>query len=384
MGGQAMRQKRMGIVLVMIFSSLIFCSLVYAAPKIACENPLWEFKKVKEGVKVEHAYRIKNVGDETLEIERVRASCGCTAASPVSKTIKPGEETDVLTSFDTANRAGKQTKYIYVHCNDPDNKMFKLTISGEVEEVPSPKIIIRPPSWNIQTLEPGKTQRTTIVIQNTGKIPLEINSVIPSNTTINVILTSTTIEAGGKADMEISFLPDMAAPTIREKITLETNDPKRKTLDFNIFGRMDLESLGFTLSVTGATPVAENMQINLYLKNSQPYPITLKIPDALEPNVVTVSPKNIHSFSITIPKEKMTAPEPSGDNIIYQGAYNNLKVELTVPVPDPTKAGSSAVAPQGQKGVLQVKNPPGGVETILPVGVRSLPQPGSEKQGNSP
>jgi len=351
----------------MIFTFFVIGSLVYAGPKIACENPAWEFQKVKEGVKVEHAYRIKNVGDETLEIERVRASCGCTAASPVSKTLKPGEETDVLTSFNTENRSGKQIKYIYVHSNDPDNKMFKLTISGEVEEVPSPKIIIRPPSWNIQTLEPGKTQRTTIVIQNTGKIPLQINSVIPSNTSVNFALTSSTIEAGGKTDMEITFLPDMASPTVREKITLTTNDPKRKTLDFNIFGRMDMESLGLTLSVTGVTPVEQNMQINLYLKNSQPYPLTLKIPDALEPNVVTVSPKNIHSFSVTIPKEKMTAPEASGDNIVYQGAYNNLKVELTVPVPDPTKGGVSPVVGQEQKkSSVHVKNPSQGVETTLP------------------
>jgi len=368
----------------MIFTFFVICSLVYAGPHITCEKPAWDFGKVKEGVKVEHAYRVKNVGDETLEIERVRASCGCTAASPVSKILKPGEETDILTSFDTANRYGKQTKYVYVHCNDPENKMFKLTISGEVEEVPSPKIIIRPPSWNIQTMEPGKTQRTTIVIQNTGKMPLQISSAIPSKPSINVTLTSTTIEAGGKADMEIRFLSDTISPAIREKITLVTNDPKRKTVDFNIFGKMDVESMGLTLSVTGVAPVAENMQINLYLKNSQPYPLTLKIPDALEPNMVTISPKNIHSFSVLVPKEKVSVPEASGDNIAYQGAYKNLKVELTIPIPDPSKAGTSPAARGDQKGLIHAQNPPGEAEKNLPKGPQIQPQPGGEKQGKGP
>jgi len=348
-----MRQKRVGVSLVIITLSLFLGSLVYAAPKIACENPSWEFQKVKEGVKVEHAFRVKNVGDQTLEIERVRASCGCTAATPVSKILKPGEETDILTSFNTENRAGKQVKYVYVHCNDPENKMYKLTISGDVEEIPAPRIILRPPSWNIQTLEPGKIQQTTIVIQNTGKIPLQINSFTPSKTGISVSLTTTTIEVGGKADMAIAFLPDMASPSIQEKITLETNDPKRKKVDFNIYGKLVLESMGFSLFVTNATPVEENLQMNLYIKNSQNYPLTLKIPDAQKPNTVTVSPKNIQTFSVFVPKDKVLSPEPSSDSIVYQGAYKNLKVELIVPVPDVTKPGSPAGAQPMKQGAFR-------------------------------
>ena len=162
---------------IILVLTLCLNAVVMGAPKIECTDPVWDFGKVMEGEKQIHDFKIKNTGDEVLEIKRVRGSCGCTAAKPSTNSLKPGEEAEINVNFNTSGRSGKQTKYVYVYTNDADQNMFKLTVTGEIQRKPAPRIIIRPSSWSLQNTEPGKTMRTTITIMNTGEEPLEIKSI---------------------------------------------------------------------------------------------------------------------------------------------------------------------------------------------------------------
>ncbi len=64
-------------------------------PEIFFENPDFNFGKVYKGNKVEHVFKLENKGNDTLEIKKVKPSCGCTAAVLSNNTILPGNTGEV-------------------------------------------------------------------------------------------------------------------------------------------------------------------------------------------------------------------------------------------------------------------------------------------------
>lgn len=330
-------------ILICIFF-LVASMTAWAAPKIACDEPKWEFEKVMEGKELSHSFKVKNQGDEVLNLENVRGSCGCTAAKPVSKVLQPGEETEIKTTFNSTGRTGKQTKYVYVHSNDPETKILKLTITGEVEKKPAPRIILRPPSWNMQTIESGITKETNLTILNTGDQPLEIESLKPSTEQIQTNFKGpSTLKPGEQMSLQITYAPDIMSSTIREKIVISSNDPKRGQSKFNIYGSLNIENKGLSICILNVTEEGENNRIDLYIRNNETYPLNLKVPEAKEPNTAIIPPKNVKRLNLTLPRNNKE--EGSENQDIKNEPLRNLKIELSLPLP-PQKVSTVKTPPK--------------------------------------
>ncbi len=311
-----------------------------AAPRIESENPTWDFKKIKEGEKISHIFKIKNAGDEMLEIKKVRASCGCTAVAPVKKSLKPGEEAEIKVTFNSDGYSGKQTKYVYVHSNDPKNAMLNLKFTGEIQRIPAPRITISPPSWYMQEIERGKTSSMTASIKNGGEKPLDIKSITTSGDALKAeLLGQKTIPPGGESKVKLTYTPGAKTGPISEKMIVESNDPRRSRLTYYVRGRMKSQERGVTISVLGVRQQKDNTQVDFNFHNTGNRPVRIEIPDATSPNYVTVSPRSYRKFSAKIPTERLESPKPStatgktghtdSDN------YKNLHVEITFPIPAP-------------------------------------------------
>ena len=62
----------------------------------------------------------------------MKASCGCTAASPSKKELMPGESTNIDVTFNSKGSKGPQTKIVTVTTNDTDKPTVSLTIRGNI------------------------------------------------------------------------------------------------------------------------------------------------------------------------------------------------------------------------------------------------------------
>lgn len=93
--------------------------------------PMHDFGKVKEGGKLKHSFKIKNVGDQPFLIADAKPSCGCTVPSFSKKPILPGEEASIDIEFDTNGRKGNNTKDVTVTSNAKQD--IKLSFKAEVE-----------------------------------------------------------------------------------------------------------------------------------------------------------------------------------------------------------------------------------------------------------
>lgn len=103
-------------------------------PKMIFESTRFEFGSIKEGESTKHIFKFKNNGKSDLIIRKIKASCGCTAVTPKENIIKAGELSEIDITFNSANKRGRQHKFIYVICNDPNNPTIKLEVIGDVIE----------------------------------------------------------------------------------------------------------------------------------------------------------------------------------------------------------------------------------------------------------
>ena len=121
-------------VLMMIFT--------YAQPKIEFEKTTYDFGTIKEeDGKKTGRFEFTNVGDSTLELKSVRASCGCTATNYTKTPVAPGEKGFIDATYDPRNRPGSFSKTVRITTNEPKFRDPKaaphiLTIKGNVQKRP--------------------------------------------------------------------------------------------------------------------------------------------------------------------------------------------------------------------------------------------------------
>ena len=90
------------------------------------------FDTIKQGDKVEHDFRIKNVGDKNFVIARAFGSCGCTVPEYPKDPVKPGEIATIHVTFNSAGKSDAQNKDVTLVCNT-STRNEKLHLHGFVK-----------------------------------------------------------------------------------------------------------------------------------------------------------------------------------------------------------------------------------------------------------
>jgi hypothetical protein len=176
---------------------------VFAAPSLKADNPKFDFGEVFQGEKVPHVFEFTNAGDETLKIDRVRSSCGCTAVLVSEKIIQPGEKGEIQTSFDSNRFRGDVKKTIYLYSNDPVRPTMQFQLGGKVLEIVS----IEPAQINFGTVVPGKAVTSTVLLHNQGTKPLTLGK--PHSTAAELVakLPGSSFASGDEVTLELKLTP---------------------------------------------------------------------------------------------------------------------------------------------------------------------------------
>lgn len=124
----------MGVALVLWGCGLLPCA-VFAdepgpAPRLVCEEPAWRFGCVTNVTRISHAFILKNEGTAPLTILRVRACCGASYTLNCTE-VPPGSNAVLSIDLSLVSRTGRIMKSIYVHSNDPGQRIMALLLSGE-------------------------------------------------------------------------------------------------------------------------------------------------------------------------------------------------------------------------------------------------------------
>jgi uncharacterized cupredoxin-like copper-binding protein len=226
---------------VMLLSVISFAQMI--PPKVASQQMEYDFGQVARGQHVKYNFVVSNVGGDLLKINDVRASCGCTAAKPEKDDLAPGESTNIQVDFNSTGRSGRQTKYITVKTNDPDNPEIRFKLTGVVVDpgfqsgnlTDSPIMYFKDTQHDFGKVTEGDVVDYTFNFVNKGNATLKISDVKTSCGCTAALVSSEKLEPGKEGTLKVTLDTKHRVGKMSRRVTIYSNDPTNPDMVLTIF-----------------------------------------------------------------------------------------------------------------------------------------------------
>jgi hypothetical protein len=189
-------------------------------PKIHFDEPDYDFGEVEAGDEVEHTFVFENTGDNLLSIEEVLSRCGCTGALVTEQEVPPGGTGGIKVALHSKGFQGEVKKGLTVESNDPENRLVRLTISGNVVS----EVTVEPPYLDWGILGPDDSPRPKNLrirfLKGRGLRLEKVRSESPS-----VVLTEKSKDENG-AVYSVALAENLPMGRFTGRITLRTNSER--------------------------------------------------------------------------------------------------------------------------------------------------------------
>jgi len=214
----------------LLFTTIIFAQ--FNGPKIVAPHPKYDFGDINEGAIVKHKFIIYNKGGADLTIQKVKASCGCTAAEPVKKILPPFDSTSIDVTFNSNRRRGRQRKHVYIFTDDPEHPEYRLSFTANVISQKKslsgefPILKLSKYNYNFGTIKEGEKKEVIIKVTNIGTDDLIIKNIRTSCGCTAALMNNKKLKPNESDLLKIKFDSKNMEGEIARTITLTTNDPK--------------------------------------------------------------------------------------------------------------------------------------------------------------
>jgi len=184
----------------------------------------YDFGYVPMDYRLIHYFKVKNVGNAELNIQKAVSNCDCTSVIVLNKTLAPDSVGEIKVIFDTREYYGKNTREVTVHSNSTENPMVVMKYMSDIGVIPrefrtDPKSLF---------FLPGHQTKDVKLYNLTGEdleynIEIEIDSIYSINSPEGVI------KKGGVALIEVTPGKDLPRGTHYSNFTVSySTDPKTR------------------------------------------------------------------------------------------------------------------------------------------------------------
>ena len=156
-----------------------------------------------EGRTAVRVLTVENRGRDTLNIENVRTSCGCTVAKLSSNHIPPGESEKLSVTFESREAQGKFKREVYVNSNDASHPEMDITILGTIVTV----IQVTPRYISFGTVGIHRFSRQVVQLKNTVTDTIRILSCSSPDPQLRPHLSDSLLAPGKPVDLEVELSP---------------------------------------------------------------------------------------------------------------------------------------------------------------------------------
>jgi len=219
----------------------------FGSPKIVPMEENFDFGDIKEGEIVEHDFIIFNRGTDVLEINRVKASCGCTAVTPSKTRLIPDDSTQIKVKFNSTRRIGKQKKYIYIFSNDPDQAQLRLSFQAnvisedETNKIDKPSIKLSQYNHNFGNVKEGEKLEAFIEVKNIGTSQLNIERIKSSCGCTAALMSTKKLLPNESDKLKIVFDTKNLSGQVARTVTLFSNDSEHPTRVLTLIANIEKE-----------------------------------------------------------------------------------------------------------------------------------------------
>ncbi len=296
-------------------------------PMIFFENPNFNFGKVFKGQNIENIYKFENRGNDVLKINKVKTSCGCTAAILTNKIVPPGKTGEIKATFKTGSYRGNVTKSITVISNDPNSPKYKLTLTGEIKE----DIITTPKNINFGSIYIGGKIDKTVKVKSITESNLNIKKIRSSKPFVNVSIAEKDKEG---YTIKVALNDNHKIGRFSGGIYLETNSPRQPKVKIPFFGEIigDITTYPKKIhygSLTSGKEITQKLFVKIN-KDGIKVLNTKVSPDFLSTKIIEKNVKNNPHFLIEIKLHKdATIGKLNG----LLELYTNSKIQPIIKIP---------------------------------------------------
>ena len=223
-------------------------------PRIAVDEPIFDFGRMEVGEKRDHTWTIRNMGDADLEIRNVRPSCGCTNTAVADDIVPPGGTTTLASTLDLPRQTGPVRKNIAIHSNDPQQGTLVVAFVGEATQA----IVLDPPVITFQNIEQDEQASRTVEVRATeDDLSFQITG-LDFATGQAFGAETETVEEGRHYRVHVSTLPPMAGSHISDYLTIETDHDRVSSLRLTMVANVlsDIVTAPDVLRLNAAHPEA--------------------------------------------------------------------------------------------------------------------------------
>ena len=179
--------------------------------------------------------KIKNAGNEQLNITEVKPTCGCTTAPLDKNELKPGEIATLDITLRTGGSGNELSKTIRIMSNDPKEAQkvlwLKCKIKRDFQILPNKFF-----SFQDMTVGNDKTEKVTIKNNSKEVIKLYDFKVEPKDLSIN-FKNEVNIKPGQEIELKATAHPSEQG-NFRGSVSFKTSNKDNNEVTLNAFGRV--------------------------------------------------------------------------------------------------------------------------------------------------
>lgn len=202
-----------------------------SGPRIACDEPTYDFGQRDNREVVEHTFVIRNEGDLTLEIKRVHASCGCTVVQTSSRSVPPGGTAEITARLNLHGRRGPQHKTITVESNDPQQPRLILSLKGIAAE----EMNVLPDRFFFGQVTGADTVSRTVTVSSEA-VSFNITNITCNSGSLSVSVE--TVRTGHSYRVTATLKPPLPDGRLSANVRLYTDSEKYPTIDLPVWARV--------------------------------------------------------------------------------------------------------------------------------------------------
>lgn len=194
--------------------------------RIFLPDTRWDFGCVPKGGPVSHIFQVKNIGEDTLIIVRVRPGCGCTTV-PLSKDrLAPNETSDLEVIFDSEKiRKGKTSKSIQITSNDPTKPFQDIHFTARVGESNS-LVKLTPEEIRFDTIYRVKEAKQKFTVENISGEELSIDLIDAPKHFVDLNVKDDSLKPSEKAEISVELKKDAPQGSFCTSFTLSFENSK--------------------------------------------------------------------------------------------------------------------------------------------------------------
>lgn len=209
------------------------CGLAHAQPRINLHGGTTiDLGTLYRGEVKTRTVTVSNTGTDTLVVEHVRSSCGCTGTMLSTSRIPPGGKGTLQLTLDTRNLSGSVTKGVTISSNSMGSPTTDIRLLATVRE----EIVLKPQQFWFKDAEVGQASKAAILLRNAGSDTLRLRGSRSTMEGLTVDVPAGPVAPGGEVTISAVFEPTRPIPVIADAIFLLTSNPRQPEVYVPIFG----------------------------------------------------------------------------------------------------------------------------------------------------